>query len=209
MGLIEIMSVHTHTHATDTHKHLTRTLQISLSRLWREQTHRWNFKHSLYFSSSDMLRKKEEKNPTKNKYQLRLQSVQLSSPVYKTNQPVLLAQGLPIFSLARCSAPTVRRRHERRTRSSSKDGFVFAICVDLARSNVFTERSIPKLQGPTLSKMNNLIMITLNFLFCYNCLCNILPEWFFFFFFFSLCQIDTTGIKVALLVYFTVMTKWI
>lgn len=37
------------------------------SELWREQTHRWNFKHSLYFSSSDMLRKE-------NKYHRRLQS---------------------------------------------------------------------------------------------------------------------------------------
>lgn len=105
MGLIEIMSAHTHTHATDTHKHLTRTLQISLSRLWREQTHRWNFKHSLYFSSSDMLRKKEEKNPTKNKYQLRLQSVQLSSPVYKTNQPVLLAPRSSHFFISEMLSP--------------------------------------------------------------------------------------------------------
>lgn len=60
----------------------------------------------------------------------------------------------------------------------SKDGFVFAIYVNLACFSVFTERSIPKLQGPTLSKMNNLIMITLNFLFCHNCLCNILPDFF-------------------------------
>lgn len=80
-----------------------------------------------------------------------------------------------------------------------KDGVVFAIYVNLTCFSVFTERSIPKLQGPTLSKMNNLFIITLNLLFCYNCLCNILPDVFF-------STADMTRIKVVLLVYF-ILTK--
>lgn len=71
-----------------------------------------------------------------------------------------------------------------------KDGVVFAICVNLTCFSVFTERSVPKLWGPTLSEMNNLFIITLNLLSCYNCLSNILPD------FFS-CA-DMTRIKVML-----------
>lgn len=76
-----------------------------------------------------------------------------------------------------------------------QDGVVFAICVNLSCFSVFTERSVPKLQGPTLSKMNNLFSITL--LSCYNGLCNILPDF----------LTDMTGIKVVLLVYFRVTKK--
>lgn len=79
-----------------------------------------------------------------------------------------------------------------------KDAVVFAICVNLTCFGVFTERSIPKLQGPTLSKMNNLFIITLNLLSFYNCLCKTLTD------FLSDCM---TRIKVVLLVYFIVTKK--
>lgn len=71
-----------------------------------------------------------------------------------------------------------------------KDGVVFAICVNLTCFSVFTERSVPKLWGPTLSEMNNLFIITLNLLSCYNCLSNILPDFF--------SGADMTRIKVML-----------
>ena len=178
MGFIEIMSIYTHTH-THTHTHniwdgLCRFLSLSF-----EENKHIGETLSIPFISLPQICCEKRRKKTKQKQisaqtpkrPARLQCTKLISLCYSPKV-------FPFFSLARCSAPTVRRRHERRKRSSSKDGFVFAICVNLARSNVFTERSIPKLQGPTLSKMNNLIMITLNFLFCYNCHCNILPECF-------------------------------
>lgn len=137
------------------------------SRLWREQTHRWNFKHSLYFSSSDMLRKE-------NKYHRRLQStsrLQCTKLISLCYSPKVSP-----FFISDVQPPQWGNMKEKA--ECSKDGFVFSIYVNLACFSVFTERSIPKLQGPTLSKMNNLMMITLNFLFCHNCLCNILPEFF-------------------------------
>lgn len=79
-----------------------------------------------------------------------------------------------------------------------KDAVVFAICVNLTCFGVFTERSIPKLQGPTLSKMNNLFIIILNLLSFYDCRCKTLTD------FLSDCM---TRIKVVLLVYFIVTKK--
>ena len=126
MGLIEIMSARIHTH-THTHTNIWHGLCRFLSLGFEENKHIGETLSIPFISLPQICcekrrRKKKHTHTHKKtlKYQLRLQSVQLSSPVYKTNQPVLLAQGLPIFSLARRSAPTVRRRHERRERSSSK-----------------------------------------------------------------------------------------
>ncbi len=145
--------------------------------------------HTLYFSSSDMLWKE-------NKYHRRLQSTSR----LKCTKLISLCYSPKVFPFFISDVQPPQWGNMKEKAECSKDGFVFAIYVNLACFSVFTERSIPKLQGPTLSKMNNLIMITLNFLFCHNCLCNILPDFF-------LCQIDMTGIKVVLLVYFIVVTK--
>ena len=182
---------HTQIHiCTHTHRK-KKTHKISLSLLWREQTHRWNFKHSLYFSSSDMLWKE-------NKYHRRLQS----TACLQCTKLISLCYLPKVFPLFISTVQPPKWSNMKENAEHSKDGFVFAIYVNLACFNRFTERSIPKLQGPRLSKMNNLIMITLNFLFCHNCLYNISlisPP--------ASCQIDITEIKVALLVYFIVVTN--
>lgn len=147
-------------------QHLTQTHKIFLL-LWREQTHRWNFKHSLYFSSSDMLWKE-------NKYHRRLQSTSR----LQCTKLISLCYLPKVFPFFISSVQPAQWGNMKEKAECSKDGFVFAVYVNLAYFSVFTERSIPRLQGPTLSKMNNLIMITLNFLSCHNCLCNILPGFF-------------------------------
>lgn len=54
--------------------------------------------------------------------------------------------------------------------------------VSISLALACLQRSIPKLRGLTLSKLNNLFIVTLNLLSCYNCFCNILPDISFFFF---------------------------
>lgn len=122
--------------------------------LWREQTHRWNFKHSLYFSSSDILWKE-------NKYHRRLQSTS-RLPCTELISLCYSPKVFPFF-ISNIQPPEWGNMKEKEERS--KDGFVCAIYVNLTCFSVFTERSIPKLRGPTLSEMNNLLMITLNFVF--------------------------------------------
>ena len=51
-----------------------------------------------------MLRKKKKKNKTKTNISSDSKASS-SSPVYKTNQPVLLAQGLPIFFISEMFSP--------------------------------------------------------------------------------------------------------
>lgn len=144
-----------HAHTTsDTKTKQKKAHKISLSLLWREQTHWWNFKHSLYFSSSDMFWKE-------NKYHRRLQS----TARLQCTKLISLCYSPKVFPLFISNVQPPKWSNMKENTERSKDGFVFAIYVNLACFNVFTERSIPKLQGPTLSKLNNLIMITLNFLF--------------------------------------------
>lgn len=129
-----------------------------------------------------------------NKYHRRLQS----APRLQCTKLISLCylpKVLPFF-ISNVQPPQWGNMKERA--DCYKDAVVFAIYVNLTCFSVFTERSIPKLQGPTLSKMNNLFIITLNLLSCYNCLCNPLTD------FFLTAWLD---IKVVLLVYFIATKK--
>lgn len=103
--------------------------------------------------------------------------------MYKTNQPAFLF--LFFFVLPKVLAFFISdAQHPQRCNMKGntkccQDGVLCAICVNPTRCSVFTERSIPKLWGLTLSKMNNLFIVTLNLLSCNNCFCNILPDVFF------------------------------
>lgn len=147
-------------------QHLTQTHKISNS--FEENKHIGETLSILFiFSSSDMVWKE-------NKYHRRLQSTSR----LQCTKLISLCYSPKVFPFFISSVQPPQWGNMKAKAECSKYGFVFAICVNLACFSVFTERSIPKLWGPTLSKMNNLIIITLNFLFCHNCLCNILPVFF-------------------------------
>lgn len=102
---------------------------------------------------------------------LHLQCIKLISCLFFFLLPKVLA-----FFISDAQHP--QRCNIKENDKCCEDGVLCAICVDPTRSNVFTERSIPKLRRLTLSKMNNLFTVTLNLLSCNNCFCNLLPDMF-------------------------------